>query len=189
MSNHRQCNGFTRRDAIRLGVLGSATGLSISNYLSLADAGQLNPRAKSSAAIFVELPGGPSHIDTFDPKPQAPAEIRGKFRPIKTVTAGVEISEHLPLLARCTDKFAILRGVSHSLGAHPLGQKFVFTGNRPNPSLDYPAYGSVVAKEFPAFPDLPNYVAIPKAHQGPGHLGVQYDFVGHQCESQGRSTV
>ncbi len=67
-----------------------------------------------------------------------------------------------------------MRGVSHSLGAHPLGQQFVFTGNRPNPSLDYPAYGSVVAKELPSPDDLPSYVAIPKSQQGPGHLGVKY---------------
>ena len=175
MANQRQCDGISRRDAIRVGVLGAASGLSMGSYLRLADAGQLNPLAKSKSAIFIELPGGPSHIDTFDLKPRAPAEIRGKFRPIKTVTPGIEICEHLPKLARCTDKFSILRGVSHSLGAHPLGQKYLFTGNRPSTSLSYPSYGSVVAKEFPADRDLPSYVSIPKSQQGPGHLGVQYD--------------
>ena len=174
MSIHRQCNGMSRRDAVKVGVLGSAAGLTMGGFLKMADAGEVQTSAKSKAAIFIELPGGPSHIDTFDLKPNAPSEFRGKFNPIKTVSPGVEICEHLPLLAKTTDKFAILRGVSHSLGAHPLGQKFLFTGNRPNPSLDYPAYGSVVSKELSSAPDLPSHVAIPKSQQGPGHLGVKY---------------
>ena len=174
MSFHRQCDGVTRRDALRVGVLGSAAGLTMGNFLRLADAGHVSPKATSQAAIFIELPGGPSHMDTFDLKPDAPSEYRGKFNPIKTNVPGVEICEHLPKMARCADKFAILRGVSHSLGAHPLGQQFIFTGNRPNPSLDYPGYGSVVAKEMPSSPDLPSYVSIPRVKQGPGHLGVKY---------------
>ena len=174
MARHRQCDGISRRDALRVGVLGSAAGLTMSNYLRMADAGVVNSKATSKSAIFIELPGGPSHIDTFDLKPDAPSEFRGKFNPIKTNVPGVEISEHLPKLAKCADKFAIMRGVSHSLGAHPLGQQFVFTGNRPNPSLDYPAYGSVVAREMPSVNDLPSFVAIPKAKTGPGHLGVKY---------------
>ena len=174
MPRHRQCDGLSRRDALRVGVLGTAAGLTMSSYLRMADAGELGSKVSSNAAIFIELPGGPSHIDTFDLKPDAPAEIRGKFKPIKTNVPGVEISEHLPKLAKCADKFAIMRGVSHSLGAHPLGQQFIFTGNRPSPSLDYPAYGSVVAREMPAPIDLPSFVAIPKSKTGPGHLGVQY---------------
>lgn len=174
MGFHRQCDGVTRRDAIKVGVLGSAAGLTMSNFLRMADAGHVSPKASSQAAIFIELPGGPSHMDTFDLKPDAASEFRGKFNPIKTNAPGVEICEHLPKMAQCADKFAILRGVSHSLGAHPLGQQFIFTGNRPNPSLDYPGYGSVVAKEMPDSPDLPSYVSIPRAKQGPGHLGVKY---------------
>ena len=174
MARHRQCDGISRRDALRVGVLGAAGGLTMSNYLRMADAGELNAKASANAAIFIELPGGPSHIDTFDLKPDAPSEFRGKFNPIKTNVPGIEISEHLPKLAKCADKFAIMRGVSHSLGAHPLGQQFIFTGNRPNPSLDYPAYGSVVAREMPAANDLPSFVSIPKSKTGPGHLGVKY---------------
>jgi hypothetical protein len=174
MGLHRQCDGVTRRDALKVGVLGSAAGLTLGSFLQRADAGQVSDRATSKAAIFIELPGGPSHIDTFDLKPNSASEFRGKFNPIKTNVPGIEICEHLPNLAKCADKFAILRGVSHSLGAHPLGQQFVFTGNRPNPSLNYPAYGSVVAKEMPAAADLPSYVSIPRVKQGPGHLGVKY---------------
>ena len=91
-------------------------------------------------------------MDTFDLKPDAPAEFRGKFNPIKTNVAGMEISEHLPKLAKCADKFAILRGVSHTLGAHQLGTEYVNTGNRPIPSLEYPGYGAVVTKEL-AWPE------------------------------------
>ena len=173
MARHKQCDGMTRRDAIRVGMIGSA-GISMASYLKMADAGEINGTARAQSAIFIELPGGPSHMDTFDLKPDAPSEFRGKFNPIKTNVSGVEICEHLPKLAKCADKFSILRGVSHSLGAHPLGQEFIFSGNRPNPSLDYPGYGSVVAKELPGPEDLPSAVSIPKVKMGPGHLGVKY---------------
>ena len=173
MGRNIQCDGRTRRDALKLGVLG-ATGLTMGGFLQMAEAGQLSAKARSQSAIFIELPGGPSHLDTFDLKPDAPDEIRGQFKPIKTNVPGVEISEHLPKLAKCADKFAILRGVSHTLGAHPLGQRFVFTGNRPTPSIEYPCFGSVVARELPAASDLPSFVAVPNANQGPGHLGVKY---------------
>ena len=173
MARYQQCNGVTRRNAMRVGMLGTA-GLTMGSFLRLADGGLVNDRARSKRAIFIELPGGPSHIDTFDLKPEAPSEYRGLFRPISTNVSGVKICEHLPRLAQNADKFAIIRGVSHSLGAHPLGQQFVFSGNRPTPSLDYPGYGSVVAREIEGPADLPSYVAIPKANKGPGHLGVKY---------------
>ena len=173
MAIYRQCDGLNRREAIRIGALG-ATGLTLANFLEFTQAGQVAAATETRNAIFVELPGGPSHLDTFDLKPDAPAEIRGKFKPIKTKVSGVEICEHLPKLAQQTDKFTIIRGVSHSLGAHPLGQKFLFTGNRPNAALEYPAYGSVAAKELQTPRDLPGYVAIPRTAQGPGYLGVKF---------------
>ena len=174
MGRHRQCDGMTRRDAIRVGMIGSAAGLSLSRFSQMANAGQINQNAKAKSAIFVELTGGPSHLDTFDLKPTGPQEIRGPFSPIKTNVPGVEICEHLPRLAQQADKFALLRGVSHSLGAHPLGQRFVFTGNRPTPSLEYPSMGSVAAHELESDQDIPGYVAIPNERIGPGHLGVRY---------------
>ena len=146
MARHRQCDGMTRRDAIKVGVIGSAAGLSIGQFSQLAQAGAINEKASGKAAIFVELVGGPSHLDTFDLKPNGPSEIRGPFASIKTNVPGVEICEHLPQLAKSADKFAILRGVSHSLGAHALGQRFVFTGNRPTPSLEYPSLGPVFSR-------------------------------------------
>ncbi len=113
-------------------------------------------------------------MDTFDLKPDAPAEFRGEFNPIATNVPGIEISEHLPKLAQCADKFAILRGVSHSLAAHEFGTKYMNTGNRPLPSLVFPGYGAVVSKELSSPPDLPPFVAIPNTPQEAGYLGVEY---------------
>ncbi len=173
MTIHKTCDGLVRRDFLRVGALG--TGLSLAGALRIADGGEAASKMKS--AIFINLPGGPSHMDTFDLKPDAPSEYRGTFNPIKTNVPGIEISEHLPKLAKCADKFAILRGVSHTLAAHRLGSEYVNTGNRPLASLSFPGYGSVVAKETenenPV--DLPPVVSVPNANnQSPGFLGIKY---------------
>jgi len=165
------CDGVRRRDFLKVGAIGA--GLSLSGYLRQAAAGEIKG-AKATNAIFINLTGGPSHMDTFDLKPNAPTEFRGTFNPSKTNVDGVEICEHLPKLAQCADKFAILRGVSHTLGAHELGTEYVNTGSRPLPSIEYPGYGSVVTKERPADKDIPPFVAIPNSNQRPGFLGVQY---------------
>jgi hypothetical protein len=166
------CDGIKRRDFLRVGAIGA--GLSLSGYLRMAAAGEVAAASKSKSAIFINLTGGPSHMDTFDLKPDAPAEFRGKFNPIKTNVPGVEISEHLPNLAKCADKFAIVRGVTHTLAAHELGTEYVNTGSRPIPSLEYPGYGAVVTKELGGPADLPPFVAIPNSNQRTGFLGVQY---------------
>jgi hypothetical protein len=172
MAIHKTCDGMHRRDFIQVGGLGVA-GLTLSQYLQMAEAGQAREGA-AKAGIFINLTGGPTHMDTFDLKPKAPKEYRGLFNPIRTNVPGVEFSEHLPKLAKCADKFAILRGVSHTLGAHALGQEYVNTGTKPLPSLEYPGYGSVVAKEFATPKDLPPFVAIPNSRQKSGYLGVKY---------------
>jgi hypothetical protein len=177
MRKTRTCDGITRRDAVKVGVLG-ATGLTLSGILRAeafaAAKGKTLP-GKATSAIFINLTGGPSHMDTFDLKPDAPDEFRGEFNPIKTNVPGVEISEHLPKLAQCADKFAILRGVSHTLAAHRLGQEYVMTGNRPLPSLQYPSIGSVVASELSPPTDLPSFVAVPRTNMSGGFLGVKYN--------------
>jgi hypothetical protein len=172
MATNWYCDGIRRRDFLRVGVIGT-TGLSLANYLRMAEAGQVSG-GKATSAIFVNLGGGPSHMDTFDLKPDAPKEYRGEFNPIATNVPGIEISEHLPKLAKCADKYAILRGVSHSLAAHDLGARYMNTGNRPIPSLEFPGYGAVVSKELAAAPDLPPFVAIPNTPQVPGYLGVEF---------------
>lgn len=177
MRQTRTCDGITRRDAVKVGVLG-ATGLTLSSMLRAeafaAAEGQSLP-GKAKSAIFINLTGGPSHMDTFDLKPNAPSEYRGEFNPIATNVPGMEISEHLPNLAQCADKFSILRGVSHTLAAHALGQEYVISGNRPLPSLSYPSIGSIVANELAAPQDLPSFVAVPRTNMAGGFLGVKYN--------------
>jgi hypothetical protein len=173
MTTHRYCDGLRRRDFLQIGALGSA-GLALSSYLKLASAGEIKAQGKGKSAIFVYLGGGPPHMDTFDMKPDAPAEFRGEFNPINTCVSGLQICEHLPRLALCTDKFAVVRGISHTLAGHELGTSYVNSGSRPVPSLIYPGYGSVISKEMPGAADLPHFVAIPNTPQRPGYLGVRY---------------
>jgi hypothetical protein len=136
-----------------------------------AEAGQPD---SGRSAILIFLEGGPSHQDTIDLKPQAPREYRGQFDPIATSAAGVEICEHMPQLARRADKYAVLRGMTHNLAAHGLGMQYLMTGNRPTPVIEYPMYGSVVSREFPAAADLPSFVSIDRPVEGPGYLGPEY---------------
>ncbi|RUL89363.1 DUF1501 domain-containing protein [Tautonia sociabilis] len=172
MATSWTCDGVRRRDFLKAGVFGGA-GLGLSSFLRLAEAGELKG-GKATAAIHIHLGGGPSHLDTFDPKPEAPEGIRGEFGTIATAVPGISIGEHLPRLAACADRYTIVRGVSHTLAAHDLGTKYLNTGNRPLPSLVYPGYGSVVSKELAAPPDLPPFVAIPTTPQVAGYLGVEY---------------
>ncbi|MCI0685491.1 MAG: DUF1501 domain-containing protein [Gemmataceae bacterium] len=156
-----------RRDFLKVGVLGSLVP-----WLRTLRADQVNPATRS--AILVFLKGGPSHQDTFDLKPEAPAEYRGEFRPIHTNVPGLDICEHLPRLAQCADRFALLRAISHNLADHGLGTRYVITGNRPTPVLRYPSLGSVASRELRAPSDLPTYVALDEDPEGPGFLGTRY---------------
>ena len=176
MATHTFCDGVQRRDFLKVGaVSGFGLGMSLPQFLAKGSEGQLNPKAKGKAAIFVRLAGGPTHMDTFDLKPDAPDTHRGGFKEIKTNVPGVRFCEHLPKLAKVADKFAILRGVSHTLAAHALGTQYLMTGNRPLPSLRYPSYGAVVSKEMESSKELPSFVAVPKQGNYPtGYLGVEY---------------
>ena len=150
------------------------TGLTLANYLKFASAGEVASKATANAAIFINLTGGPTHMDTFDLKPEAKAEFRGEFNPIATAVPGIEISEYMPKLAQNMHLFTILRGVTHTLGAHELGTEYVNAGNRPLPSLEYPGYGAIVTKELGGNGNIPPNVAIPTSRQKTGYLGVQY---------------
>lgn len=161
---------ISRRQMLKAGVLGSS--LSLSNYLRLqAESGKQDD---GRSAILVFLGGGPSHQDTLDLKPDAPAEYRGQFRPISTTVPGIQICEHLPKLARRANKYAVLRGITHNLSDHGLGTRYVMTGNRPTPVIKYPLFGSVVSYEFPSAEDLPSFVSIDRPVEGPGYLGPEY---------------
>ena len=113
MAFHRTCDGVGRRDFLKVGAIGG-TALTLSNFMALAHGGELKPGGKAKSAIFVNLNGGPSHMDTFDLKPEAPDEYRGDFKPIDTNVPGIQISEHLPKLAQVADKFR------HHPRCHPL---------------------------------------------------------------------
>ena len=172
MKTYRNCDGVTRRELLKIGMLGGM-GLSLADYLRLEAAGAVQaPRAR--AAIYFRLGGGPPHLDTFDMKPDAPVEYRGTLKPIKTRMPGMQISEQLPLLAACADKFTILRGVSHGLADHGLGTRYLSSGNRPLASLEYPSLGTVAAKELSSPADIPAYVTMSGATHESGYLGVKY---------------
>jgi arylsulfatase A-like enzyme len=131
--------------------------------------------------ILLWMQGGPSHVDTFDPKPEAPAEIRGEFDTIPTTLPGVRLSEHLPLLARQTDKFSIIRGHNPQNGSHGVADHLMMSGHKFNPSLPFPCYGSVVSKERGyrdgMFPFVQLGRNIDRRYNGgvAGFLGDQYN--------------
>ncbi len=174
------CDGASRRDFLRVGTL-SFLGLNLTSYLRYADAASAAGQSVDKSGILIYLGGGPTHMDTFDLKPEAPEGIRGDLKPIKTNVPGIEISEHLPKLAQHADKYALLRSVTHNLAAHEPGQLFLRTGNRPLPSLQFPGYGSVVNKQFTAPPGIPPYIALPvggnagATPHNAGYLGVAYN--------------
>ena len=106
----RTCDGVSRRDFLRIGALGVG-GLTLADLLRLKAQGAVRSEAAHKAVIMVYLPGGPSHIDMYDLKPDAPAEYRGEFKPIRTNVPGIDVCELMPMHARIADKFSILRGL------------------------------------------------------------------------------
>lgn len=172
--DHRET--ITRRNALQVGFLGGL-GLSLPGFLKLSAAnaessGHIKPKADS--VLFLNLAGGVSHLDTLDRKPEAPVDTQGEFKSIQTNMPGHNVCEYLPKYAAMADQFTLLRGIAHSAGAHPQGQSWISTGNRPVPALIYPSLGAVVSKELPSKPDLPGYVAIPKTEWNAGYMGDAY---------------
>ncbi|MEC9331762.1 MAG: DUF1501 domain-containing protein [Verrucomicrobiota bacterium] len=166
------CDGIIRRDFLKIGALAGA-GFALPDYYEASSTG--DSKGKAKAAIYIRLAGGPSHMDSFDMKPNAPDTHRGQFKEISTNIPGTRISEHLPKLAKCADKYSILRGVSHSLAAHRLGAEYLMTGNRPMPALKYPTFGAVISKELKKSAEIPSSVAIPKSSTAPtGFLGLEF---------------
>jgi hypothetical protein len=144
------CTGISRRTFLRIGGL-ATVGLTLPGFLRLQrlTAAPEGRAAKQAAVrcILLWMQGGPSHHDSFDPKPDAPAEIRGEFGTIPTTLPGVRVAEHLPLLAKQTDKFSIIRGHNPQNGSHGVADHLMMTGHKFNASLPFPCYGSVVSKE------------------------------------------
>ncbi len=144
------CSGVSRRSFLRVGGL-AAFGLGLPQYLrAMADTAGINPAARPAKAkrcILLWMQGGPSHIDTFDPKPDAPAEIRGEFGTVATTLPGVRFADVVPMLAQQTDKLAIIRGHDPKNGSHGVADHLMMSGHTFNASLPFPCFGSVVAKE------------------------------------------
>jgi hypothetical protein len=175
------CDGISRRSFLKAGVLG-LTGLTLGDVLRLrADQAAAGKAVKDTSIILIWKGGGPSHIDTWDLKPAAPAEYRGEFKPIPTNVAGIQVSEHLPLSAQQMDRFSILRSVTHPDAGHESASHYLLTGYRPTndiPSNEVPSYGSIVAKERgPRRPGLPAYLAVPTPPRSTAaaYLGVGYN--------------
>jgi hypothetical protein len=138
------CSGASRRDFLRVGGL-ATLGLTLPTALRARAAN--STKKTPSSCILIWLEGGPSHIDTFDPKPDAPAEIRGEFGAIPTALPGVRFTDQLPHLAKMADKFSVIRGHDPRNGTHGVADHLMMSGHKFNPALAYPCYGSVIAKE------------------------------------------
>jgi len=166
-----------RRNFLHAGIL-SGFGLS----LARADQKFYESReGPAKSVIFIYLPGGMAHQESFDPKPFAPLEYRGPMNSIKTAVPGTRLNETMAKTAKIADKIAICRSMTHGEAAHERGTHNMFTGYRPSPALKYPSMGSVVAHEFGPRFNLPPYVCIPNQpneHAGTGYLSSSYSGFG-----------
>lgn len=172
MNDPRRPRGMHRRELLRVGGL-AALGFGLGDWLRLRAlaAAPAQPRAK--ACILLWLDGGPSHLETFDPKPAAPLEVRGPFAPIATNVSGVQLTELLPRTAQLCHKLSIVRSMTSPLGEHGLANQYLLTGYKPSPVLQYPSIGAVLNHLRPSLGTLPAYVAVPEAPSaGAGFLGA-----------------
>jgi hypothetical protein len=165
------CSGQTRRDFLRVGTL-SAIGLSLPHYLSAKDQGALRRDAEDRSCIMIFNLGAPSQLDTFDMKPDAPAEIRGPFKPIPTAAPEIQISEIFPEHAKIADKFSLVRSCHHTAAAvHDAGWQMMQTGRQFTGGIETPHPGSVVSYLKGRQTDLPPFVVLPELMgRGGGNL-------------------
>ncbi len=161
--NQTRCDGVTRRDFVRFGSLG-ALGLGL---LDLRVVGAIeSSRRNNKNCILVWLDGGASHLETFDPKPLMPSEVRGPLDSIATSVPGVRFGECLPQLAERMSSMTLLRGMTSPLGEHNLGAQYMLTGYKPTPALEYPVMGCAVSHLRVGTGELPAHVAIPNHSVG-----------------------
>ena len=185
MNHHRAfCDGIARRDFLRLSTAGVfGLGLTLPEILARQARAADNGRTpRDVSLIFLFLHGGLSTIDTFDLKPDAPAEFRGEFKPIATNVTDIRIGEHLPKLARHMDKLALIRSFHHHNSDHGAADHYMLTGYFPqagfnpglNPNNQRPAHGAIIARKLGPIGSVPPYVCLPKMHPSTGsaYLGA-----------------
>lgn len=164
------CDGISRRNFLKIGAFGSAF-----TTADILKANQAGGSGTAKSAIMIYLPGGPSHMDMYDLKPQAPAEFRGEFKPIATNVPGVQISEHFPMQAKIFDKLAVVRSLV-SVDEH--SDSLVMTGYREslNRIAHHPSVGAVISKLRAGQQDIPPFVSLRGMSVGtePGYLGIAH---------------
>jgi uncharacterized protein (DUF1501 family) len=181
-SSRSLCDGVSRRDFLHAGAL-SLLGLTLPDFLA---AQQAASTASDVNCIMLFLLGGPSHIDTWDPKPDAPAEIRGPFKPIATSAPGMQISEIFPNLAKQASRFSLVRSVYHTATAvHDTGHQMMQTGRLFSGGVEHPHVGCVLSYVKGRRGDIPSHVLLPRPMgrtggnmphgQTAGYLGKQFD--------------
>ena len=177
------CDGPSRRDFLHAGSL-ATLGLTLPGYLRAREASGAKDSDVNCIMLF--LLGGPSHIDTWDMKPKAPAEVRGPFQPIKTNTPGIEISEIFPKMARHADKYSLVRSVYHTATAvHDTGHQMMQTGRLFTGGVEHPHIGSSLGYLKGGRGELPAHVLLPRPMgrtggnlphgQTAGYLGKNHD--------------
>src|SRR5712672_3420179 len=165
MPTWTNCAGMSRRDCLRLG-LGTLVGGGLAQTLRLraAAASEAAPKSQAKGCILIWMDGGPTHYETFDPKPEAPQEIRGEFEPIATKLPGVFFSKHLRQLAKIADKLAVVRSICHNDPNHGGGNHYMMTGSPTRIPVFcgafvsfHPSLGSATAYERGEGHSLPAY--------------------------------
>jgi len=184
MNTYINCNGQTRRSALQLGLAGFiGTGFSQLLQLKAFAGDAVGNGAKAKSCILVWLDGGPTHYETFDPKPDAPSEVRGEFNAIETKVPGIQLSEHMTRLASIADKFSIIRSIRHEQGNHGAGNHYMMTGAPPRIPVGcgafvsfHPSMGAVTSHARGNQNGLPAYFSAPSMTRsgGPSFLGAQY---------------
>ncbi len=186
-TKHLNCEGISRRDGLKLGLHGLVAGglagalRATQSPASETDAPPIKKQA--DACILIWMDGGPSHYETFDPKPDAPREIRGKFGAIATQTTGIFFSEPMKRLAAISNDLAIVRSIRHDQGNHGAGNHYMMTGAPPRIPVGcgafvsfHPSLGSVVSHQIGAPDGIPAYFSIPSMSRsgGPHFLGAKH---------------
>src|SRR5438067_6380534 len=177
----RRCDGVSRRDFLRVGALGGL-GLTLPALLRSEARAEERRGARAKSVILVYLGGGMSHHDGFDPKPDAPAEVRGLYKPVATCLPGVQVSEKLPLMAQCLDRISLVRSGSHNNDHHETATNWVLCGRFGSAFGDYPAIGAVVSYDMGFRGQLPPYVSVPRNPSFTWELGKSA-YLGGRYES------